>query len=204
MMDKFGSLFRRDMTTDDGYASLEDEALVQQVIDGDQDAFLHLYDRYSDQVYGLALKMMGRKMKAENVVQEAFLKLWQKAETFDPSRGSLSTWLLTITRYTALDRIRLEERYPEKGGNVFDPEETFPYVSASQAALQDSRWDSLRFALEDLPEEQAEVIELAYYQGMSHSQIAEYIDIPLGTVKTRIRLGMDKLRSAWKEDPSGD
>ena len=200
-MDYFDSLFRRSMHTQDGYASLEDEELVQRIIEGDQKAFLEVYDRFADQVYGLAMKMLGRKMKAEDVTQEAFIKLWEKAHTFNPERGSLTTWLLTITRYTALDRIRREDRGPDRGGHEFDPEETFPFAAYAAAGDLAARKDSLRFAVQDLPPEQARVIELAYFRGMSHSQIAEYEDIPLGTVKTRIRLGMKKLRNAWK---SGD
>jgi len=196
-MDNFDSLFRRSMHTRDGYASLKDEELVQRIVDGDQAAFLQVYDRLADQVYGLAMKMLGRKMKAEDVTQEAFLKLWEKAHTFNAERGSVSTWLLTITRYTALDRIRSEDRVPDRGGHDFDPEETFPFAAHAAAGDLAARKDSLRFAVQDLPPEQARVIELAYFQGMTHSQIAEYEDIPLGTVKTRIRLGMDKLRNAW-------
>lgn len=197
-MEYLDSLFRRRTYTPDGYVSLEDEELIQHIADGDHKAFLQVYDRFADQVYGLAMKMLGRKMKAEDVTQEAFIKLWEKAHTYDPQRGSLSTWLLTITRYTALDRIRREERSPDRGGHDFDPEETFPFAAYSEAGDLAARKDSLRFAVKDLPPEQARVIELAYFQGLSHSQIAEYEDIPLGTVKTRIRLGMDKLRSAWK------
>lgn len=200
-MEIFDSLFRRSMHTQDGYASLEDEELVKRIVDGDQQAFLQVYDRFADQVYGLAMKMLGREMKAEDVTQEAFIKLWEKAGTFDPERGSLTSWLLTITRYTALDRIRREDRGPDRGGHDFNPEETFSFAAFSAAEDLAAQKDSLRFAVQDLPPEQARVIELAYFQGMSHSQIADFEDIPLGTVKTRIRLGMKKLRNVWK---SGD
>lgn len=188
-------------TSEDGYASLDDADLVQRIDAGDQQAFLSVYDRYAGKVYGLALKIMKDRMKAEDVAQEAFMKLWRKADTFNPHRGSLAGWLLTITRYTALDRIRMQDRRPAMGGNAFDPEETFPYVAHAESGGR-GRGKGLQFALENIPEEQAQVIELAYFQAMSHSQIAEYLDIPLGTVKTRIRLGMDKLRSAWLEDES--
>lgn len=202
-MEPFQSLFQRKNITQDGYASLKDEELIRHIVEGDQEAFLQVYDRYASKVYGLALKMMKDSMRAEDVAQEAFLKLWRKADTFRPDRGSLVSWLLSITRYTALDRIRLQDRRPAVGGNVFDPEETFPYVAFTESDER-KRGKSLRFVLEEIPEEQARVIELAYFQAMSHSQIAEHIDIPLGTVKTRIRLGMDKLRTAWKEEESRD
>lgn len=193
----------QNIDTRDGYASLDDPALVQRIQEGDQDAFLQVYDRYASKVYGLALKMMKDSMKAEDVSQEAFLKLWRKADTFNPQRGSLVGWLLSITRYTALDRLRMQDRRPGMGGNAFDPEETFPYAAFAESGVR-TPGKSLKFALEKIPEEQARVIELAYFQAMSHSQIAEHIDIPLGTVKTRIRLGMDKLRKAWIEDESRD
>lgn len=174
----------------------EDYELVQKVTKGDREAFISLYDRHASRVYALALRMVGEQMAAEEVVQDTFMKLWTRANTFSPKKGALLTWLLTIARRTALDRIRLENRRPEFGSPV-DPEDTWRLSPDPNSQTEESRWRSLYFALHDLPTEQREVIELAYYQGMSQSQISDYLSVPLGTIKTRIRLGMEKLRQIW-------
>jgi RNA polymerase sigma-70 factor (ECF subfamily) len=181
--------------------SLDDNELAVLVAQGNRDAFMVLYDRHSGIVYGLALKMMGEEMSAEEIAQEAFIKLWTRASSFSPGRGNLLPWLLTITRRVALDRIRLENRRPDFS-NPFDPEDVWRVTANPDSQTDEARWHSMHFALHELPDEQRQVIELSYYHGMSHSQIEEYLDIPLGTVKTRIRLGMDKLRQIWTADKS--
>ncbi len=179
----------------------EDARLTALVAQGDRSAFLKLYDRYAAQVYGLTLRMLRERMAAEEVTQDTFLKLWTRAASYTPRKGSLAAWLMTIARRTALDRIRLENRRPEFG-SPDDPEDTWLHLPDPQSATQEARWRTLRFALLDLPPEQRRVIELAYYQGMSQSQIADYLDAPLGTVKTRLRLGMVKLRQVWLQEKS--
>jgi RNA polymerase sigma-70 factor (ECF subfamily) len=175
----------------------EDTDLVLKVAGGDRIAFRSIYDRYSSKVYALALRMLGDSMTAEEVTQDAFLKLWSRASSFNPTRGSFLTWMLTITRHTALDRIRLENRRPK----LIDPENnehaSWFELPDVESGSEEARWRSLRFAVMDLPAEQRQVIELAYFHGLSQSQIAEHVSIPLGTVKTRMRLGMEKLRRVW-------
>jgi RNA polymerase sigma-70 factor (ECF subfamily) len=164
---------------------LDDASLIQRVAGGDQQAFLALYDRYAARVHGLTLRILGEPMLAEEVTQDTFLKVWSRARTYLAGQGSFISWLLTIARYTALDRLRLESRRPILSGSD-DPEEAWT--------------TSLYFAVQSLPEEQRQVIELAYYQGMSQSEIAEVLDWPLGTVKTRVRSAMERLRQQWLED----
>lgn len=179
----------------------DDTELMQRVARRDQQAFLALYDRYAPRVYALALRMLGERMAAEEVTQDTFLKLWTRADTYSPQKGVLLAWLLTVARRTALDRIRLENRRPDFG-NPHDPEDTWRTLADPASETDEARWRDLRFALLDLPDEQRQVIELAYYHGMSQRQIAEYLAVPLGTVKTRLRLGMDKLRRAWLPERS--
>jgi len=176
----------------------EDAVLMRKVAGGDRRAFLSLYDEYAAKVYGLALRVLGDPMTAEEVTQDAFVRLWTRAETFNPDRGRLSSWLLTITRRIAIDQIRLEARRPPEW-NPSDPVKAMEKVPDPASQSEESRWATLRFALDKLPDEQRSVIELAFYHGMSHSQIAEHQSTPLGTVKTRLRLGMEKLRREWEQ-----
>lgn len=171
---------------------------MQGVAKGDRGAFLALYDRHSAKVYGLALRVVGDRMTAEEVTQDAFIRLWTRGSTYNPDRGKLSSWLLTITRRLAIDHFRLEARRPVTW-NPSNPDNALEKVPDPASQSDESRWATMKFALIELPEEQRSAIELAFYHGMSHSQIAEYQSIPLGTVKTRLRLGMEKLRREWEE-----
>jgi len=170
--------------------------LVGRVAQGDRSAFLTLYDRYSARVFALSLRILGDSGPAEEVTQETFLKLWTRARTFAPGRGNLSGWLLTIARRTALDRVRLEGRRPIET-DIPGGEDQEPDLLDPGSETEEARWQTLRFALEDLPRDQRRVIELAYYHGLSHSEIAAELNQPLGTIKTRLRLGMERLRRAW-------
>ena len=169
--------------------------LVAAVCAGDRQAFLALYDAFSSRVYGLAMYMLREHAAAEDVTQETFLKLWTRADTFQPGRGRFVTWLLAIARRTALDRVRKESRRPRTTDLDSDLAQA-SQIPEPTSLSSDSRWRTVPLALDALPAEQAQVIRLAFYFGLSQSQIAEMMDIPLGTVKTRIRLGMDKLRLA--------
>lgn len=172
---------------------------MRQVAEGDRAAFLQIYDRYAPKVFGLAVRMLGDKMAAEEVAQDAFVRLWTRARNFTPSRGKLIAWLLTITRHLALDKIRLDSRRPQLA-DLTSWEDAREYLADPDSETEEARWAGLRFAVRELPFEQGQAIALAYYQGMSHRQIAESLSLPIGTVKTRIRLGMEKLRRQWLED----
>jgi RNA polymerase sigma-70 factor (ECF subfamily) len=174
----------------------DDLALVQGVARGEQAAFLALYDRHSGRVHALTLHILGDTMLAEEATQDTFMKLWSRARLYLAERGSFMAWLLTIARRTALDRLRLEKRRPLLSDSN-DPEDLWPSMPDASQHPDEARWKSLYFAVHSLPHEQQVVIELAYYQGLSQSEIAEELGWPLGTVKTRLRAAMQALRHEW-------
>jgi len=173
-----------------------DIALLSQLIEHNQAALLTLYQRYGGLVYSLALRTLHRPGLAEEVTQDVFLKLWQQPERWNPALGQLSSWLLTITRNAAIDRLRREGRHPIDDWQPRDEAEPGP------ASLDIGDWTDgqlLRDLLQQLPSEQRELIELAFYRGYTHSELAAGLGIPLGTVKTRLRAGMQRLRALWEE-----
>lgn len=173
--------------------------LIHRVSGGDQQAFLDLYDRYAARVHALTLRILGDPMLAEEATQDTFIKLWGRARLYLAERGSFTVWLLTIARRTALDRLRLEKRRPMLSDSR-DPDIQWQSLPDRTQDAGEARWQSMHFAVLALPPEQRRVVELAYYQGMSHSDIAAELNWPLGTVKTRIRAAMQALRRAWIED----
>jgi len=177
----------------------DDHQLVARVGKSDESAFLILYDRYAPRVYALTLRVLGDTMLAEEVTQDTFLKLWSRARQYNPTQGELGPWLLTIAHRTALDRLRLENRRIP-ASNAQDPEESWPILPDKTTVNGEARWRSLYFAVQSLPEEQLRVIDLAYYKGLSQSEIAEVLGWPLGTVKTRVRAAMQALRQHWLDD----
>ncbi len=181
--------------------NLDDTELVAKVADGDERAFLALYDRYASRVHALTLRILGEPMLAEEATQDTFLKLWSRARRYLAERGSLLVWLLTIARRTALDRLRLEGRRPMLS-NSEDPDIAWQSVANEDSLTPEARWRSMFFSVQSLPEEQRRVIELAYYQGLSQSEIAEVLGWPLGTVKSRMRAAMESLRQEWRKDDS--
>jgi RNA polymerase sigma-70 factor (ECF subfamily) len=177
-------------------AELNDNELVAQVAKGDEGAFLTLYDYYVSRVHAVALYILGDRMLAEEATQDTFLKLWSRAHTYLADRGSLLPWLLTIARRTALDRLRLEARRPTLS-NSNDPTEAWKTIPDGDGLPEENRWRSMHFAIQALSLEHRQVIDLAYYQGLSQSEIAEVLGWPIGTVKTRLRTAMEKLRQEW-------
>ncbi len=175
---------------------ISDEELIERVTRRDENAFLALYDRYASRVYSLVLRISGNVQTAEDSTQEAFIKLWSRARSYLPGKIGFAPWLLSIARNTALDRLRLERRRPEPKESE-DPEQIWSNIANGATTTEEARWKSLYFALHALPAVQRQVIELAFYHGMSHREIAEYLGLPLGTVKTRLRTGMELLRQQW-------
>jgi RNA polymerase sigma-70 factor (ECF subfamily) len=163
----------------------ESEALLRRLTDGDTAALGELYDRYAGLVNGLALRILREVAEAEDVVQEVFVQVWRQAERFDPSRGSPEAWLCTITRTRALDRLRRRVARREHSGDVLPALSKAP---RTEEAL------SVRKALEGLSADQRHALELAYYEGLTHTEIAARLGEPLGTIKTRIRTAMIRLR----------
>ena len=176
----------------------EEYKLITRVSKGDENAFMALYDHYAGRVYGLTLRMLGDTMLAEEATQDTFMKLWSRSREYLAERGPFLPWLLTIARRVALDRIRFESRRPTLS-NSSDPDDTWQNLPDLDSGTDESRWRSMYFAVQSLQPEQRQVIELAYYQGMSQSEIAEVLGWPLGTVKTRLRAAMENLRVVWKE-----
>lgn len=177
----------------------DDLELVNRVVNGEERAFLMLYDRHVSRVYALTLRILSNPMLAEEATQDTFLKLWSRARLYLNERGSLLLWLLTIARRTALDRLRLEARRPMLSDSN-DPEESWDLIPDLSSLPDESRWRSLYFAVQSLQPDHRQVIELAYYQGMSQSEIAEVLGWPLGTVKTRLRAAMEHLREKWNAE----
>ena len=175
---------------------IDDNQLIKRVAQGDEDAFLTLYDWYVGRVHALTLRILGDSMLAEEATQDTFLKLWSRAHMYLAERGSLLLWLLTIARRTALDRLRLERRRPTLSDSN-DPTEILQTTPNNDSLPEENRWRSMHFALQALSPEHRQVIELAYYQGLSQSEIAEVLGWPLGTVKTRLRAAMEHLRQGW-------
>jgi RNA polymerase sigma-70 factor (ECF subfamily) len=168
---------------------LADEELMQLVRRGNAPAFEVLYDRHADAAFSLAYRICGQRSLAEDVVQEACLSLWRSGARYDRDRGSVRTWLLGIVHNRAIDALR--RRSVRDGGLVerlASPERTDVEVARSDEARE------IREALEQLPGEQSRVIELAYFGGLTHVQIASMLDTPVGTVKGRMRLGLAKMR----------
>ncbi len=181
--------------------NLADEELMALVQDdGDQRAFAVLFDRHADAAFSLAYRMCGRRALAEDVVQDAFLSLWRSASRFDPARGSVRTWVLRAAHNRAIDAFR---RSAAKQAHDVPDEGLTERLQARERTDEEveRREDvrQVRAALDGIPSDQRRVIELAYFGGFTHTQIAEMLDLPAGTVKGRMRLGMTKMRMALDE-----
>ncbi len=184
--------------------TLEDPALVTMVSNGNAAALEVLYDRYSRVVFSFALRILQDRAAAEELLQEVFFRTWKQAHHFSAMRGSFVTWLLSITHNMAIDEIRKQKRRPQRADSA-DPVLMLTNVIDDQASVEDQAIDGetrarIISAVRTLPPAQQTVIELAYFRGMSQREIAEALDQPLGTVKTRMRLGVRKLRDYLTTD----
>ena len=181
---------------------LADEELMPLVGDCDPDAFEVLYDRHGGAAYSLAYRVVGDPTAAEEVTQEAFISVWRSGARFDSARGSVRSWLLSIVRNRAIDFLR--SRAGKAPKLTFDDDSVLEQRPAEERteeeALQRETAAELRGALGKLPGEQSKVIELAYFGGFSHSEIAEILSLPMGTVKGRMRLGLEKIRGELAEE----
>ena len=173
----------------------EEAALIRGVAGGDERAFASLYDKYSSILFGLLLRILHSRAEAEDVLQEVFLQVWQQAHSFDAARGRAFTWLVTLARSRAIDRLRsLDSRERAALRSAVDaPPQGERVEGADDAALRSERAEVVRDALAELSEEQRQVLLLAYLEGMSQSEIAAAKGQPLGTVKTRTRAGLKRL-----------
>ncbi len=183
-----------------GDNDLEDTALLARVTERDSQALLLLHQRYASQVYSVARRVLGDGQAAEEVTQDVFMKLWQKGQRYDARLGRFSTWLLSVTRFAAIDRLRHEGRRAAVHLAESETDEWERWPQAKDSELWE-QGEHLHMLLEQLPGEQREAIELAYFGGMTHSEMAAYLHVPLGTVKGRLRLGLEKLRNLWLDEP---
>jgi len=174
---------------------LADEELMQLVASGDADAFEIVLERHADAAFALAYRMCGRRSIAEDITQESFLAVWRSGARYDRARGSVRTWALSIVRNRAIDTLRRggpRERRQTSDDGIADTLEAPERTDAQ--AMDNAASDEIRVALSELPTEQRQVIELAYFGGFTHTEIASMLDAPVGTVKGRMRLGLEKLR----------
>jgi RNA polymerase sigma-70 factor, ECF subfamily len=180
--------------------TIADEELMALVYEGDARAFEVIFDRHAAVAFSLAYRMCGRRPVAEEIVQEAFMSLWRSSARYDPTRGSVRSWVLRVVHNRAIDAFRRE--LPSASHDVSDDRmsEVLPARERTEEEVERRTEARLvRTALDELPRDQRQVIELAYFGGFSHAQIAAALGLPAGTVKGRMRLGLSKLRIALAE-----
>lgn len=182
----------------------EDALLLKQIVQRDQQALSRLYDRYSALIYTLVLRVVKSTAEAEDLVQEIFVQIWSKAHLFSDAKGSVYTWVMTIARRRAIDKIRSQD-FINKGETTDDDERPIDLpdnaydTNPLHAAISSEYEELMRSGLAMLGAEQQSIIELSYYEGYTQAQIAERLHLPLGTVKTRMRQGLIKLRDFLKQ-----
>lgn len=187
------------------YSGLDDEALLRLISFAKTEALGEFYDRYSRLVYSLSLFILNDPESAEEVTQDVFMRIWQKAETYRSEQAKVSTWLTSITRNRSIDVLRRQRARPE-GHRVGLEDGVFEALIAAdlpdpeEAVTGNLQAHKVRAAISTLPVEQRQALVMAYFGGYSHSEIAAALGEPLGTVKTRIRMGMQKLRSLLGEE----
>lgn len=192
-----------DQTSDLARASeaATDARLLEKIACGDQQALAELYDRFSGLLMALARRILGGDGEAEEILQEVFLQVWKQAGRYDSGRSSVSTWLVLITRSRSIDRLRSQQVKDRTLGQLRQEKpDRHTSPEGPRSVLYGERRRRLREEMARLPNEQREVLELAFYRGMTQSEIADTTGIPLGTVKTRTLLAMKKLRKALADE----
>ena len=178
---------------------MDDAELIARIAQQDATAFEQVYDRYAGQALGFAMRIIAERAVAEEIVQEAFWRVWKRASSFDAQRGNLATWLMGIVHHLVVDELRRRRGQTPTGGDDLDSD-FIGNLASGAAGAPEQVWDSLRRAqireaLAALPEAQRSVIELAYFEGYTHQEIAEKLKEPLGTIHTRARLALLRLRT---------
>ena len=180
--------------------SLADEDVMQLVRRGDARAFEVIYERHSAAAFSLAYRMMGTRVGAEDVTQDAFLSLWRSGARYDRARGSVRTWVLGIVHHRAIDALRRATVHDRRRAGDEGIEERFEARERTDVeAARREEAGTVRGALSSLPADQSQVIELAYFGGFTHTEIADMLDAPVGTVKGRMRLGLKKMKAQLGE-----
>lgn len=184
------------------YKKADDATLLSQIAQFEENALSELYDRYGRLVYSMALNSVGDPAVAEEITQDVYLRIWNKAESYNAEHGKVVTWITSITRYRSIDLLRRQSVRPEGNRAPWAEEESLELPDSLDVEREvelSQRAHLVRAAISRLPEEQRQALALAYLNGYSHSEIAELLNQPLGTVKTRIRLAMHKLREILQE-----
>jgi RNA polymerase sigma-70 factor (ECF subfamily) len=185
------------------YEELEDRELIHRIAQLDKGALEALYGRYITPVYSLAMFMLRQEALAEEVTQEIFLNIWLKASSFKPDRGEPRSWIMSVAHHKVVDLIRSRRRTLTMTNPAdYETLDLLPAIQTSteQQVEQNLERERILKAMSELPEAQREVILLAYYEGYSQSEMANKLNQPLGTIKTRVRLGMQKLRIILEKD----
>src|SRR5918997_1583543 len=180
------------------YLILADEDLISLVEAGDAEAFSTLYDRHSRAAFSLAHRMMGERQTAEDLAQDALIKVWRGAGSYRAERGSVRTWILSIVHNRGIDHLRSQASRRRTQDKI---EASAPRSQPSEAFAEtwrNSQRDQVREALNTLPPEQLKILELAYFSGYTHEEISDLLRLPLGTVKGRMRLGLKKIRDYFE------
>ena len=188
-------LRRPSVNSKDKLRKLADEELMERVAKCDADAFEVVLERHADAAFSLAYRICGRRSMAEDIAQESFLALWRSGERYDRARGSVRTWTLGIVHNRAIDALRRSGTHDRRRAGDEGIEETLEAPERTdEEAMEKAVSSEIRGALGELPADQRKVIELAYFGGFTHTEIASMLDTPVGTVKGRMRLGLQKLR----------
>ncbi len=189
-------LRRSSVNSKEKLRKLADEELMERVADCDADAFEVVLERHADAAFSLAYRICGRRSVAEDIAQESFLALWRSGERYDRARGSVRTWTLGIVHNRAIDALRRSGTHDRRRAGDEGIEETLEAPERTEdQAVENAVSSEIRGALGELPSDQRKVIELAYFGGFTHTEIASMLNTPVGTVKGRMRLGLQKLRS---------
>ena len=188
------------------YQDLTDQELASEVSEQNREALAALYDRYGRRVFGMAARLLGDTVSSEEVTQDVFMRVWNRASSYAPEKGKFTTWLFRIAHNRAIDEMRKKgrdrNRQADDIADHWDLESTDP--SPPDVAVANSEYASVRAALAKLPDPQRQVVELSYFKGMTQSEIADKTGQPLGTVKTRMRLALRKLHTALEPEIYGD
>ena len=183
--------------------SMIDQNLLALVAKGDQQAFSQLYDHSSTLLFTMAVRILGNREEAAELLQDVYLEVWRKVSRYDVGRGTPVAWLVTLTKSRAIDRLRARAARGYQATNSLEAGTAMQVADPSPSPLETQADQELRLAVgaavAGLPQAQQQAIELAYYEGLSHTEIAQRLNQPLGTVKTRIKLGMSKLRDGLQQ-----
>ena len=183
--------------------SMIDPNLLALVAKGDQQAFSQLYDHSSTLLFTMAVRILGNREEAAELLQDVYLEVWRKVSRYDVGRGTPVAWLVTLTKSRAIDRLRARAARGYQATNSLEAGTAMQVADPSPSPLETQADQELRLAVgaavAGLPQAQQQAIELAYYEGLSHTEIAQRLNQPLGTVKTRIKLGMSKLRDGLQQ-----